>query len=653
MSVHRVYNLGLLVGSLLLLPSTYSERPYHSRDHSDLQQARDDEMTSIQTQKFAQRYLRKYGWIEPVKWESLRYQKLTVPAAEDNAPAAISVRLTEGQSLPGHLPDTQSPDPTLNPSFITALKRFQEANGLAITGTLDEATQRTMHTPRCGVPDHKVPEATEEPGILEPSGIKSNESVATNTSNRDDHYSQANISNLETPMQGNITARPMVTNDPRDGIGISTAGPFLQRLVSHVRKKRSSALRVGMQRVGFAKLTVKWRLLGEGYSVQLPLDEQRNILKLAFRIWSEVVPLDFEEDLRSPAHVIDIKLGFGTRRHLGCSQVFDGTGQEFAHAWQLGDIHFDDDEHFVLPDSEQGISLLKVAVHEIGHVLGLSHMNQIGSVMQPNYIPANSKMELSWVDRNAIQKIYGKCEGRFNTVFDWVWREKKANGELGDYHFNTYFFRNSWYWMYENRSNRTRYGDPIQLAVGWHGIPHSDIDAFVHIWTWDKDYTLFFKGTQYWRYDSVNDKAYTEDPQGNRYPRPITEGFPGVFSPIDTAYYDRRDRTIYFFRENNVTAFNVETNNVVPGYPKLIKDVFPAVILGDHPSGNLDATYFSFTHQDIFFMKDRYVWRMVSDKDRHENPALPYNGLFPGRPINEQWYDICDVHPSMLSMARR
>lgn len=48
-------------------------------------------------------------------------------------------------------------------------------------------------------------------------------------------------------------------------------------------------------------------------------------------------------------------------RHLGCNQKFDGTGQEFAHAWFLGDIHFDDDEHFTAPDVDSGISLLKVS----------------------------------------------------------------------------------------------------------------------------------------------------------------------------------------------------------------------------------------------------------------------------------------------------
>lgn len=57
-------------------------------------------------------------------------------------------------------------------------------------------------------------------------------------------------------------------------------------------------------------------------------------------------------------HLLHILIG----RHLGCNQKFDGTGQEFAHAWFLGDIHFDDDEHFTAPNAGSGISLLKVSV---------------------------------------------------------------------------------------------------------------------------------------------------------------------------------------------------------------------------------------------------------------------------------------------------
>ncbi|XP_040189939.1 matrix metalloproteinase-21-like isoform X1 [Rana temporaria] len=613
----------LLVTELTLISS---ERLFHARDRSDIQTRLRDKADSILTREYAQNYLWKYGWIEPVRWDSMPFRGVPATSEENVAPPDISTLLSEGES--SSQPETpQGPEPTLNPRFIGALKRFQEAKGLRVTGELDDATREAMNAPRCGVPDRKVTEVEKFDSVKrlnrDPSKDEAEDPHPTTTG--------ATISTKQLTRQ--------VPPQEENNLDL--------RLSQHVRKKRSHLLKAGKKRGAFSKPTIKWRLLGEGYSVWLTIDQQRSILMRAFRIWSEVVPLNFEEDLTSPAHLIDIKLGFGTRRHLGCSQLFDGMGREFAHAWQLGDIHFNDDEHFVPPNSEQGISLLKVAVHEIGHVLGLSHMNEVMSVMQPSYIPANSKMELDMADRRAIQKIYGRCSGRFSAVFDWV---RKDDVVPGSWVFQTFFFRKGWYWMYENRSNRTRYRDPRKLATGWNGIPSSDIDAFVHIWARDKDLTLFFKGTQYWRYDNENDRAYKQDPEGITYPRLISEGFPGITGPIDTAFYDRRDRNVYFFRGRNVTAFSVASQKVVPGYPKAITDVFPPCTPGDHPLSDLDAVYFSFAHQTIFFIKDSYVWRLARSKD---NPDLPHNALLPRLPVNEQWLDICDVHPSMLTVQRR
>lgn len=68
--------------------------------------------------------------------------------------------------------------------------------------------------------------------------------------------------------------------------------------------------------------------------------------------------------------------------------------------------------------------------------------------------------------------------------------------------------------------------------------------------------TPIILGTQYWRYDSENDQAYTEDPQGEAYPKLISDGFPEIPSPIDSAFFDKRDHNIYFFRGNNVRNYS-------------------------------------------------------------------------------------------------
>ncbi|XP_011720509.2 matrix metalloproteinase-21 [Macaca nemestrina] len=499
-------------------------------------------------------------------------------------------------------PSSEGPPETPEGAALAAaVRRFQRANALPASGELDAATLAAMNRPRCGVPDTRLPPpvaASSPPGP--PPRARSRRS-------------------------------------PRAPLSVSRRG----------WQPRGSP--DGGAARAFSKRTLSWRLLGEALSSQLSAAEQRRIVALAFRMWSEVTPLDFREDLAAPGAAVDIKLGFGRGRHLGCPRAFDGSGQEFAHAWRLGDIHFDDDEHFTPPTSDMGISLLKVAVHEIGHVLGLPHTYRTGSIMQPNYIPQEPAFELDWSDRKAIQKLYGSCEGSFDTAFDWIRKERNQYGEVM-VRFSTYFFRNSWYWLYENRNNRTRYGDPIEILTGWHGIPTYNIDAFVHIWTWKRDERYFFRGNQYWRYDSDKDQALTEDEQGKSYPKLISEGFPGIPSPLDTAFYDRRQKLIYFFKESLVFAFDVNRNRVLNSYPKKITEVFPAIIPQNHPFRNIDSAYYSYAYNSIFFFKGNAYWKVVNDKDKQQNSWLPANGLFPKKLISEKWFDVCDVHISTLNM---
>lgn len=52
-------------------------------------------------------------------------------------------------------------------------------------------------------------------------------------------------------------------------------------------------------------------------------------------------------------------------------------------------------------------NLYRVAAHELGHSLGLSHSTDIGALMYPNYI-FSGDVQLSQDDINGIQAIYGE-----------------------------------------------------------------------------------------------------------------------------------------------------------------------------------------------------------------------------------------------------
>lgn len=104
--------------------------------------------------------------------------------------------------------------------------------------------------------------------------------------------------------------------------------------------------------------------------------------------------------------------------------------------------------------------------------------------------------------------------------------------------------------------------------------------------------------------------------------------------------------------QKQVYAFNVEANSLARGFPKDIRDVFPAVESGDHPDGNIDAAYFSYTHNTVFLLKGTSFWQVLGGRDRWRRPFLPRNGLLPHKEVDQQWFDICNVHPTALRLTR-
>lgn len=152
-------------------------------------------------------------------------------------------------------------------TLAQAVRRFQKANRLPTSGELDSPTLAVMNKPRCGVPDKQLPSQAAlptPPALSIPLGLQ-----------------------------------PRVRQKR-----------FLQMLLSKPGGQEEDASDTGASRA-FSKKTLTWRLVGDAYSSQLSGDEQRYIFRLAFRMWSEVTPLNFREDLTAPDTMVDIKLGFG------------------------------------------------------------------------------------------------------------------------------------------------------------------------------------------------------------------------------------------------------------------------------------------------------------------------------------------------------
>jgi hypothetical protein len=133
----------------------------------------------------------------------------------------------------------------------------------------------------------------------------------------------------------------------------------------------------------------------------------------AFAAWSAVANIQFVE-------AADNGLAFNAAGATGdiriAAHTFDGASGTLAHAYYpppngttaAGDLHFDLAEAWSCAAGAGVIDIGIVAMHEIGHSLGLTHEDRVGrtALMNPFYNPSVASGLLA-DDINGIENIYG------------------------------------------------------------------------------------------------------------------------------------------------------------------------------------------------------------------------------------------------------
>ena len=165
----------------------------------------------------------------------------------------------------------------------------------------------------------------------------------------------------------------------------------------------------------------------------LPVADQRAAVRGALAKWAAVTPLAFVENATGG----DMLVSWASGDH-GDGYPFDGASGVLAHCFYpppgggslSGDGHFDEAETWSVNTPPSGIDLPTVALHELGHGLGLAHSNVTSAVMYAYY--GGPRRDLTADDITGIQSIYGakfRWASRGGIIFNAV-ATNNADGRL-------------------------------------------------------------------------------------------------------------------------------------------------------------------------------------------------------------------------------
>ncbi|KFV42420.1 Collagenase 3, partial [Gavia stellata] len=325
--------------------------------------------------------------------------------------------------------------------------------------------------------------------------------------------------------------------------GLEVTGKLDEETYELMQKPRCGVPDVGEynffpRKLKWSKTNLTYRIMN--YTSDLRRAEVDRAFKKAFKVWSDVTPLNFT---RIRSGIADIMISFGTKEH-GDFYPFDGPSGLLAHAFPPGpdyggDAHFDDDEAW--SDDSRGYNLFLVAAHEFGHSLGLEHSRDPGALMFPIYTyTGKTGFVLPDDDVQGIQELYEKLKKKV-TLQSTAGHCAVSFGAGGVGNRVLILLdlpqKRRFFWRLHPQMVEA---ELVLLKSFWPELPNKIDAAYENP---IKDLVFMFKGKKVW---ALNGYDIVED-----FPKKIYEmGFPKEIKRIDAAVHIKDTGKTLFFTGN-------------------------------------------------------------------------------------------------------
>jgi len=137
----------------------------------------------------------------------------------------------------------------------------------------------------------------------------------------------------------------------------------------------------------------------------------------AFAEWAPFLnPIVFSST--SEKEKANILINFAEEGDADLPESFGGD-EVLAYAYfpidNYSEMWFDESERWGSMSSSTRIDLFKVAVHELGHSLGIGHTTAAGDIMQAFYDP-NTMVKITEDSADAIETLYGEFQKELETL---------------------------------------------------------------------------------------------------------------------------------------------------------------------------------------------------------------------------------------------